>query len=45
MDRKEKKQLVIDMPYVVEKNKKYMGGTDRQDLNGNKYCIGIRWKK
>ena len=44
-DRKEKKEVSVDMPYVVHKYNTSMGGTDRQDQNVNKYRISIRTKK
>ena len=44
-DRKEKKEVSVDMPYVVHKYNTSMGGTDRQDQNVNKYRILIRTKK
>ena len=44
-DRKEKKEVSVDMPYVVHKYNTSMGGTDRQDQNVNKYRISIHTKK
>ena len=44
-DRVAKKQVSIDMPYVVSVYNQAMGGTDRQDQNINKYRVNIRSKK
>ena len=44
-DRKEKKEVSVDMSYVVHKYDTSMRDTDRQDQNVNKYKISIRTKK
>ena len=44
-DLKEKKEMLLDMPNVIDKYNQCMGGTDRQDQNVNKYRINIRSKK
>ena len=44
-DRKEKKEVSVDMPYVFHKYNTSMGGTDRQDQNVNKYRISICTKQ
>ena len=41
-DRKENKEVSVDMVYVVHKHNTSMGGTDCQDQNVNKYRISIR---
>ena len=41
-DRKENKEVSVDMAYVVHKHNTSMGGTDCQDQNVNKYRISIR---
>ena len=44
-DRKEKKDVSVDMPYVFHKYNTSMGGNDRQDQNVNKYRISICTKQ
>ena len=44
-DRKGKKEVSVDIPYVVHKYNTSMGCINRQDQNVNKYKISIRTKK
>ena len=43
-DRKEKKEVSVDMLYVVHNYDTSMESTDRQDQNVNKYRISMRTK-
>ena len=43
-DQKEKKEVFVDMLYVVYEHDTSMGGTDRKDQNVNKYRIPMPTK-
>ena len=44
-DRKEKKEVFVDMPCVAHRYNNSMGGTHREDQKVNKYRISMRTKK
>ena len=44
-NRVEMREDMIPMPFAIQLYNKFMGGTDRQDQNINKYRIAIRSKK
>ncbi|XP_068229354.1 piggyBac transposable element-derived protein 3-like [Palaemon carinicauda] len=41
----EKKNVEVDCPKIVQEYNQHMGGSDRQNQNVDKYCIGIQGKK
>ena len=40
-----KKKVEVSFPKIVQEYNKFMGGTDCQDQNLNKYRISLRGKK
>lgn len=44
-DRKQRKMVAIEQPYLVNQYNKYMGGVDLFDNAMNNYRIRVRGKK